>query len=138
MGLPGLASVIAGIPAVVVALSNENISETNGGLAEATYQLTDAGIVNKVTILGGTEQIGQWVTPASGFSNYEARATVDSGALTGGSATGSWLSLGTTRAWTCGATAPAIATAQITVEIRDAGSLQVLTSAVITLTAEAV
>ena len=52
------------------------------------------------TNLSGNTNLGNWLTGATDYSNYEIFATIISGTVQVGSdATGSWLNLGTTRAW---------------------------------------
>lgn len=71
--------------------------------------------------------VGDWVTPkAFAPGAYECRATLNSGTLSSGT-TGSWLALTSTRTWTCANTA----SANLTIEIRDASTTVVATGTVI-------
>ena len=70
---------------------------------------------------------GDWVSPkAFAPGAYECRATLNSGTLLTGT-TGSWLALTSTRTWTCANTA----SANLTIEIRDASTTVVATGTVI-------
>ena len=125
--------------APVVAISNQTVSDLGAANpAIAGYSLTNGGDIQ--TIVGVTSSpAGQWITPASGFSGYDARATVTSGS--GGSlsgTTGSWLNLSSSRTWELTSfTSGLLCDRVLTVEIRDATTLTVLTSATITLQVEA-
>lgn len=105
-----------------------NISATNtqragiGGTSTTTYQLNSNGSLyandGTDTI---TQRTGEWrlISPSS---DYEAYATWSgSGGTIGGSATGTWLGLGTTREWTLTAT-NSLATRTLTVKIRRAST----------------
>lgn len=108
--------------------------------ADAGYRLHSDGTIDgtSATSLNWAQDLGTWLLlGASG--DFETRATLNSGSLNAGSsATGVWLALSTTRAWWGEITADGggIQDADLTVEIRDAVSLQVLDSAHITIHAE--
>ena len=90
-----------GKSAVTITISNQSISDLDASAAYAYYFLTAGGQVEQSTQAGGTgpTNLQQWCTPTSQASNYEALITVTSGALSGGSGTGTWLALSTTRNW---------------------------------------
>lgn len=98
--------------------------------ASATYTLTSGGSEQATGFASNT-----WLTAGSA-ADYEVRATVTSGTLTSGT-TGSWLSLGITRAWNVTRTnnAPGTDAATITVEIRLAATGTVLATVTVTMTA---
>lgn len=79
---------------------------------------------------GNTESFsGNWITPTSAAgSAYEIRMTVNSGSTPSGSATGVWLSLGTTRTWTISQSGVGTNASNVTVEIRRASSGAVLSN----------
>jgi hypothetical protein len=125
--------------APVVSISNQTVQDIGiANPAIAGYSLTNGGDVQTIVGVSPTT-VGQWISPASGFSGYEARVSVvsgSSGTLTG--TTGTWLNLGTTRTWDLTSfTSSLFCDRVLTVEIRDAGTLTVLTSATITLQVEA-
>ena len=126
--------------APVVGLSNETVDDLFvNNPASAGYSLTSAGNISVVP--GGIPSpAGVWISPQTGMSGYDARATVSSGSggtLTG-SATATWLNLGTTRTWTLSSgTSGLFCSRVLTVEIRDATTLTVLATATITLQVEA-
>lgn len=122
----------------VITISNQSISDLDASAAYAYYFLTAGGQVEQSTSAGGTSptNLEQWCTPTSQASNYEALITVTSGVLSGGSGTGTWLALSTTRNWyveefTSGNTN--ICT--FTVQIRRIGTATVLDTATIDLEA---
>jgi len=72
---------------------------------------------------------GNWISPVSAAGNaYEIRMTVNSGSTPTGSATASWLALGTTRTWSLSQAVVGTTTANVTVEIRKASTGTVLSS----------
>lgn len=100
---------------------------TDGFIA---YELLSSGVAQRVSgTLGTLTYAGEWrVRGAS--ADYEVRATLTSGSLdAGSSATGTWLALSTSRSWF----RDFDGNAALTIEIRDAATLAVLTSANITL-----
>lgn len=126
--------------AVTVALSGTTVTSNAlpMGSATSTYTLNSTG-AEQETITGigaGTVTIGNWVVPTNLASLYEVYVSVSSGTLSsGGSATGSWLSLGTTRSWLVTATSGSVKTAVISVQIRDAATSTVRATASVTLEA---
>jgi hypothetical protein len=106
------------------------------GVATARYQLRATGHLFANT--GGGNLLGDkgdWVLPNLSAPKYECFATLNSGVLSSGS-TGVWLALTADANWTVSMNAVGIGTAQITVQIRLAGTTTVLATAVVTLTAE--
>lgn len=133
-----IAAVAGAVGSVRIRLTNATVSDstitpTN---ASAQYQLTSGGVVNKITVSGGTVQIDTWKLPAGVPSaNYEAMVTVTTGSLSSGT-TGAWVSLSSTRTWVLNRVVLGTNTCEFTVQIRSAASGAVLTSADIVLTAE--
>jgi hypothetical protein len=118
-----------------ISLSGQTITSSGAGTQTATYTLESDGDVITATKGGGSVDAGDWIAPkTSAPSDYEVRATLDSGTLSTGT-TGSWLALTSNRTWTVTRIAVGSETASITVEIRK-GSGATLASASITLTAE--
>lgn len=99
--------------------------------ASATYTLTSTGL-EQATGSGSNT----WLLTGSA-SDYDVRATLNSGALTSGT-TGSWLNLGTTRAWNVTRTSnvPGTDSANLTIEIRLTASGTVVATATVVFTAE--
>lgn len=132
--MPGIAFLNPGF-SVVVALSNQNIDDINAGGAAATYTLSNTGAVQASTVSGGPQILGAWVIPVSfAGSAYECRATVNSGSVSSGT-TGTWEDLGTSRSWSRAQASVGSSSVNLTVEIRNASTLAVLTSATIVLSA---
>lgn len=136
IGLLSLAGAQATIPPSVN-INGGNINGFTISPADATagYQLNSSGAEQEIT-QSGTTTFNTWLL--SGVAgNYEAMATVNSGALTGGSGAGVWLNLGTTRNWLVTRTANTAGSlsANLTIQIRPAGGGAVLDTAVVVLTA---
>jgi hypothetical protein len=116
-----------------VTLSNISCTSSMVGVpATAQYTLSSTGDINGTLNTNTVIDRDDWLTPKTGMSNYEARATVTSGTLTSGT-TGAWQSLGTSRTWTL--TTSGIAQVVMTIEIRRASDAVVQDSATITLNA---
>ncbi len=123
--------------AVTVAISDQNIIDSAvGAPAFAQYALANTGVASYATINNGSGNIpGEWL-PSGTPANYDVRATLNSGSLDGSSsATGSWLNLGTGRAWLVQRLSAGVQAANLTIEIRDAGTLAVVDTATVVLSA---
>ena len=79
---------------------------------------------------------GNYVNPTSLASQLEARLTFVSGTAVSGAATGTWLNLGTSRTWALVSAIAGALTAVYTLELRDAGTLAVLSSSTINFSAD--
>jgi len=124
---------------VVISITDQNIFGFDAPSAYAYYFLTAGGQVEQSTDPGGINptNLEQWCTPTSAASNYEARVTVTSGALTGGSGAGTWLALSSTRNWYVSESVSGSTNiCDFLVEIRRTGTTTVLDSANITLEAQ--
>lgn len=101
-------------------------------LCELTFE--SDGDIN-VSGFGG--DIGDWMSPKLGepASNYEIMATVTSGALSGGSPTGTWLLLNTSRNWYVQETGAGTRTVTLSIQIRRAADQVVLSTVSYTLDA---
>jgi len=125
---------------VVISVTNQFISAfTFGAPATAEYRLNSNGLVQDILNGGSPGTLEQWCTPTSAASDYEARVTITSGTLDSGSGVNTYLSLSTTRTWGVGPTlVPGTGECVFTVEIRRIGTGTVLSSASISLYAEAI
>jgi hypothetical protein len=95
------------------------------GTAAAEVTFTNAGAYTGSGNIQGFS--GNWITPTSAAgSAYDVRMTRNSGSTPSGSATGVWLSLGTTRTWTITQPGAGTTASNVTVEIRNASTLAVL------------
>lgn len=107
MSLPGL---VPGLGAVVaagsgsgggggsVSITNQTVNSFGLGSQTASYRLNTSGAVER-GLNAVYNTLETWLLSGSS-SDYEARVTETGGAgLTGGSATNTWLGLGTTREW---------------------------------------
>lgn len=119
-----------------ISLSGVAVSSVGSGSQTATYTLESDGDVVTATTPLGSSDIGDWIDPkANAPSDYEVRATLNSGTLTSGT-TGSWLALTSNRTWTLGRVTVGVADqVELTIEIRK-GSGATLASATVTLDAE--
>ena len=119
-----------------ISLSGVAVSSVGSGSQTATYTLESDGDVVTATTPGGSIDAGDWIDPkANAPSDYEVRATLNSGTLTSGT-TGSWLALTSNRSWTLTQVTVGVATqVDLTIEIRK-GSGATLASATVTLDAQ--
>jgi hypothetical protein len=69
-------------------------SNMAGSNATARYNLAETGDIMGTAVNNNIVDRGDWISPKTGMTDYEALATVVSGTLTSG-VTGSWQSLGT-------------------------------------------
>ena len=115
-----------------VSLTDQSISDSAAGTATAGYTINSNGRVQDQA-----STLESWLLGSGTNSNYEVRATVDSGTLTSGT-TGSWLNCGTSRSWSKSNSAMnnSVVTCVLTIEIRLASSGVVQDSATVTLSAE--
>lgn len=123
---------------VVISITDQYISDLDGSDAYAYYFLTAGGQVEYSTQAGGNNPVNieQWCTPTNQSSNYEALVTLTSGTLSGGSGTGTWLALSTTRNWFVNESQSGQQKiCQFTVQIRKIGTGTVLDTATIDLEA---
>jgi hypothetical protein len=91
-------------------------------LAEAQFQLNSNGFAYQSISGGSPVLLYQWCTPAAEATNYEAFATLVSGALSGGSsAVSTWLPLSTSRSWRVRTTS-GVALAYLNIGIRRIGT----------------
>jgi hypothetical protein len=128
MSLIGAVAATIGQGAVVsFTVSDVSGFELSPGLAIAQVEFSNTG---SYTGTGNVEGFsGNWITPTSAAgSAYEIRMTVNSGSTPSGSATGTWLSLGTTRTWTISQSGAGTTTSNVTVEIRRASTGTVLSN----------
>lgn len=137
MGL-ALPMMLAASPGAVVSLgdASDSVTAVYDGVFQpeitAGYALQNDGDVSTAN----AGDIGDWIAPKSAAgADYEARATVLTGALTTGT-TGSWLALSTTREWSVTQSGGAGTTeCVLLIEIRAAGGGSPLASAQVTLVA---
>jgi hypothetical protein len=141
LGSPGTATVTVtdeDMPTITIA--NRGV-QTQGASGEtARYQLTSAGdiIVSNGTAGGPDLDVGDWLSPKTQMSRFQARATLVLNQGCNASVFGTWLNLSSNVSWQAvmsNSSALAIAHCDFTLEIRDAVTLSVLGTASITLTA---
>lgn len=123
---------------VVISITDQYISGSGVSDAYAYYFLTAGGQVEQSVQAGGINptNLEQWCTPTNQSSNYEALVTLTSGTLSGGSGTGTWLALSTTRNWYVEEFGSGNSKlCQFTVQIRKIGTGTVLDTATIDLEA---
>lgn len=128
---------IAGGPRITLSNANPQALVSDPSDATAVYQLTNAGVINRI-INGATTSLGNWMTPqiSALAGNYDVRATLQSGSLTSGT-TGSSQNLGTTRSWNRSQTTVGASSATLLIEIFRAGTTSpTLASCTVTLDAE--
>jgi hypothetical protein len=124
-----LVPITSGFASAVVSFTAGAVSDLDGGggTASVSVQFTNAGAYTGTGNVQGFS--GNWITPTSAAgSAYEIRMTVNSGSTPSGSATASWLALGTTRTWDLSQSGVGATMGNVTVEIRNASTLAVLSS----------
>jgi len=123
---------------VVISITDQYVYGFDAPDAYAYYFLTAGGQVEQSEEAGGNNptNLEQWCTPTNQSSNYEAFITITSGTLSGGSGTGTWLALSTTRNWFVTENQSGQQKICVfTVQIRKIGTGTVLDTATITLEA---
>lgn len=115
-----------------IQLSNQSCSDIEpGGSAACVFTLNTDGTFTGTGIAGGT-----YCTPGAVTSLFEAQLVVNSGGPVSGSATSTWLNLGTTRAWSVGQTGLGTTAASCTLSIREASTGNVRATCSISLLAQ--
>lgn len=121
---------------ISIGLTFASALNTTPGSATAQFSLRNTGDIYRSTGTGGLVDSGfDWITPQTNMAGYECRATVTTGALTGGT-TGAWQSLSTSRTWSRAQTSVGTSQCVFTLEIRRVADSTVVASASITLTSE--
>ncbi len=90
------------------------------GTAGAGWRFNPDGTVDR-DMNGWTSGVHNWGTPTGGTpgSDYQIKATLNSGTSPDGDAVGSWLALSSARTWTHTRNADGIDECTLTIEIRD-------------------
>lgn len=128
-----------GTTQVTISLTDQTIYTSNVPTVYLYYTLTSGGQAQYSLVSGGGSptNLEQWCTPTSQATNYEAKVTVTSGSLNGGT-TGSWVDLATTSSWYIqNSTSRSTVSCTFTVEIRRKGTTVVVDTATIQLSASA-
>ena len=141
LGSPGTATVTVtdeDMPAITIANRTVQTQGANGETAR--YRLTSAGdiIVSNGTAGGPDLDVGDWLSPKTQMSRFEARATLVLDQGCNASVFGTWLNLGSNVSWQAvmsNSSALAIGHCDFTLEIRDSVTLSVLGTASIKLIA---
>lgn len=113
--------------AAVVSFTTGAVSDfqLSPGTSNAEVTFTNTGTYTGTGNIQGFS--GNWITPTSAAgSAYDIRLTVNSGSTPSGSAPNIWLSLGTTRSWNITQSGIGTTASNVTVEIRNASTLAVL------------
>lgn len=119
--------------ASTIAVSTLRLSSTT-----ATLQLDADGDIMKSNAQGTavTVDIGDWIAPVSAAGgNYECRATILSGTLSGGT-TGTWQALSSDRFWFVTQSVIGTKVCSFTLEIREVANPSNIVSSTVTLTAD--
>lgn len=119
-----------------VTINDANISNLRvGATCTAGYRLDQFGDIYHSNSAGTYSDQGDWISPkGAAGADYEVRATLNSGTLTGGT-TGSWVGLSGAITWYCERSLAGTQGANLTIEIRNASSMAVLDSATVVLSA---
>jgi hypothetical protein len=117
------------------------IAYNSGGIlsAQAGYGLDPNSYVYTAANSNGSySQSEQWDSIPATTSNYQVRATLNSGDTPTGSALATWLTVSTFRSWLLNASAGTLLTCNLTIEVRDIATSTVQATATVTLRANAV
>lgn len=127
-----LASSALGAPNVI-SISDDYSNAING--KTAGVRISNNGYYYKYR--GGVANAEYvWITPQSNYSEYEVKATLNSGDTPAGDSLATWLSLSTSRDWTLqNGTIEGESTCSLTLEIRWTGNNVVQDSATYSITA---
>lgn len=112
-----------------ISLNNKTVQHVVVDPANALASYTLANTRAVQVSPGSTSDL--WAVSGITASDYEARATVSSGSVSGGT-TGSWLGLGTSRTWERNRTTIGDSEVVLTIEIRDVATSTVRATATIT------
>jgi hypothetical protein len=131
-GACAAAGAYAATAAVGVSLTDQSVSVSSDAPTTASYTISNDGKVRNQE----NSILESWLLSGSA-SSYEVRATVTSGAVTSGTV-GTWFVCSSDQTWTLNnpPRGNVVATAVLTIEIRDAATATVRASASITLQAE--
>lgn len=125
-----------GAPQIILDAAYSPNSTVAAGTATCQFELTNGGDVRMTTVNNTVNDVGDWLVPKNSFALFDARLTVNSGSTPSGSATGTWLSLGSTLNWQLAQSVLGINSNSCTLEIRLNSSGAVLDSATVQMTAE--
>ena len=107
----------------------------SGDTATATYSLFASGQGQTTASGSGVTALPQWCTPAAQAANYEVRATINTGSVSGPTGT-TWYALSTNRTWSVSAASSGVtAFGEMLVEIRRVGTTTVVGIATVSLEA---
>lgn len=137
-GNPGSASSNSFTTIATVAIPNAGYSTVRPGGATASYQLTAGGDIYASQPQNTTSiDVGDWLSPKTGMSSFQVRATLTSGTCSSGPI-GTWVDLNVARMWTRSVTGTmgAVQQCNFLIEVRHSGNPSVvLDTANIALTA---
>lgn len=139
--MSGVHIALAGLGGPIITIQNQTINGSGASPATAGYTLqSDADILKDED--GSVSDLGDWIVPrAAAGSAWEVSCSAVPGTNLVGSdlADGTWLSLGTSRSWTCQRlTVPGTNVETLTINIRKAATGVIKDTAVITLNATVV
>jgi hypothetical protein len=120
---------------ITLAGANVSDSQSSPSAAAALVTFESDGDILEATSAGSSD-VGDWITPkAFAPDAYTIRATVNSGAVSGGSAaTGSDLALSSNRTWRVDQSGAGTATVNLTIAIKLAGAVVASATWVLTAT----
>lgn len=104
----------------------------SAGSSTASFTMNSNGTYSSVGNLSSVS--GTWQTGTGTGSSYDVRVTLITGTFSSGT-TGTWVSLSTTRSWSCVQSSPGFKYTNATLEIRDASTLAVLATSDLTVQA---
>lgn len=127
------AAIAAPYPGFSATLTDHSVGDVthDGSTATATFTIKNDGTVRDQD----NNSLETWL-PSGSASNWDVRATLNSGTSPSGSGVGSWLSCGTTRSWSLvNSTQPSSITCSLLIELRSGGITAASATATITSSA---
>lgn len=139
--MSGVLSVLLGAGGVTITLApayspTSSVGSPTNALCQ--FELTSGGDIRETTVNNTVNDVGDWLTPKTMMSSFDAMMTSTSGTAPSGAALATWLNLGTTRTWTMSRNVLGITSGNCTLQIRDSATGTVLDSATIAFSAEQV
>ena len=129
--LAALATPRSGGASGAITLTDQNIARfsRNGANVTASYTIANDGTVRN----HNNTIVETWNSNPGSVGAYEVRATLSGGGTPAGGTLNTWLNCGTSRGWFNTASAGQSYESTLFIEIRDASSLTVLDSAMVSI-----
>jgi hypothetical protein len=128
--------IASGGPRITLNASYSPTSTIVGAGASAQFRLSNIGDIEETVTNNTIVDVGDWILPKAGFSNYDCMLTLNSGTNPTAGTMATWLNLGTSRTWQLTRGTLGLLSNNCTLQVRNATSLVVLATSTIVMTAE--